>query len=236
MPDWKYHLELEDLWDLTTSMPFEDRRDAIVRRVRDADFYDETDIVLRNIVNDVASAADLLEFDRHWDYVRWWADDHSVWLCTHRTANCPPIPATPSPQEPADMTTPARHPAFDDPTLAEALTQWCEMTGTDPDQVDTDPEFTQIAASLAAAELLDFATAERRQRMAPEAYTRAAELAALVLLAGAELARLRRTPVIEATGRVVTTVADRLGRPTGYERQPDLLARHIHDGTLSDDL
>lgn len=124
------------------------------------------------------------------------------------------------------------HPAFDHPDLDIALDEWCEATGTDRDTVAGDEEFIAVSATLASAGLLDFRTAEGHDgRISPTAYANAARRAALVLLGGVELAHLRRTPIPQATERAAGVVAQ-LGTPTGYEGEPDLLAKHIHNGTL----
>lgn len=65
-------------------MPFEQRRDEIVRRIREAEFYDPGDIVLVSLLNDVAESVSLAEFNRHFHYLYLWGDqDHvRVWFET----------------------------------------------------------------------------------------------------------------------------------------------------------
>lgn len=78
---WKYRLELTDIWR-DDSMTFEERRDAIVARIQNAPFYDETEWELPCIVSGLATADEPDWFDDCWDTFYDWADEHSVWVNT----------------------------------------------------------------------------------------------------------------------------------------------------------
>lgn len=80
---WRDRVELADVFN-DHDAPFEERRDEIVRRLRTADFYDESDRVLVMLVDDLAGATSVERFDMHWSYVLLWADqDHvRVWMET----------------------------------------------------------------------------------------------------------------------------------------------------------
>lgn len=84
MPSWKHTIDLTDLWSKAgTAASFEQNRDDIVQRIRDAGLYPD-DIVLRSLLNDLAETISYADFDHHFAYVRQWADqDHiRVWLNT----------------------------------------------------------------------------------------------------------------------------------------------------------
>lgn len=213
-------------------------RNQLVYRIRTADFYDPADIVLRGLVDDLATAATPEQLGRDWDYFYLWADQgQRVWIETtftlekfneHQAKTGRP-PFVPLADEATAVISTAVliHDAFAHPVLVDAVVTWCDATGTDPATLQDDDEFEAVAQVLNTGNLLEFHA--RRREMTQQAYRQHAERAALVLLAGPELARLRDTPVVAATTRAVHVVAQ-LGTPTGYENEPRLLARAIHNG------
>lgn len=238
---WHHAVYLTDLVrdlnaDADDANIFEPLRDQLADRLRRSEFYNDQDIVVRSLVNDIAEAANLSDLGRDMDLLMLWGDqpEHRVWFETSTSLNN--FNKHQRDRDWPEFTT-ALPPAFNHPVLRQALDTWCEQTGTDPDEVATDTEFAAISAAMTAADLLGFRTAEGYAgRMTPTAYQAAAHRAALVLLAGAELTQLRKTPVTQATARVIHVVTNTLGTPTGYEGQPDLLARHIHMGTASEEM
>lgn len=94
MPTWTHHLDLADLYTQfrdAHGASFEHTRDEIVTRLRTAEFYTKADefykegaIVLRGLVDDIATAATVPDFNRHFHYLYMWADqDHvRVWINT----------------------------------------------------------------------------------------------------------------------------------------------------------
>lgn len=195
------------------------------------------DIVLRNQINDLTQAVTPQQFNDEFNLIGMWGDQSHVrvLLCTGSTTVTKP--GRPFCQQCVDWFAmhPAHHPAFEHPELAQAMDIWCDLTGTEPDEVRQDADFIGAVSVLDDAELLAFRNHDGHDgTIGPTAYANAARLAALVLLAGAHLAELRGTPIPEATARVWAHVRDQLGRPTGYEGEPDRLARLIHNGTPRD--
>ena len=81
MPTWKYKLQLADVWrndDLT----FIERRDEVVRRIKDSQFWDEDDTELYDIVDELADTDTPDYFDQVWDAFYDWADAERVWVAT----------------------------------------------------------------------------------------------------------------------------------------------------------
>jgi hypothetical protein len=81
MARWDHKLHLGDVWR-NEEMSFEQRRDAVVARIRAAQFYDDLDIELSCIVDDLATAEDVRQFDHDWDRFYDWADMARVWVAT----------------------------------------------------------------------------------------------------------------------------------------------------------
>lgn len=97
MPGWVFHLELGDLFArYATTGEFEPFRDDVVGRLRAAPFYDEADLVLRNLVNDLAETATNEQFTYEWGFLALWGgqDEVRVLLCTFHWTRCPPLPVT----------------------------------------------------------------------------------------------------------------------------------------------
>jgi hypothetical protein len=79
---WDHELRLGDVFH-NEEMTFEDRRDAIVARIRKARWYDEDDIALWEAVDGLANAEDTDEFDAWWDAFYDWCDaGKRVWVET----------------------------------------------------------------------------------------------------------------------------------------------------------
>lgn len=80
---WTHKLALGDVFH-ATEMDFTERRDAIVRRIKEARFYDADDWTLERIVEELAETEDPDDFDGPWDDFYDWADTNQVWVQTIR--------------------------------------------------------------------------------------------------------------------------------------------------------
>jgi hypothetical protein len=233
---WRHHLFMTDLVNaLANGEDFQPVRNQMVHRIRSAQFYRHDNIVLRNLVDDLATAGSIEQANQDWTLVTLWADqpDNRVWIETtfpldefndhqdrhFQSGFTPPLETVTALVRRLDLPD-----AMYQPILLDALAEWCELTATDPADLGTDQDARAVLACL------DDAFYDRRARCTAEAFTQNLQRAALVVLGGAHLAQLRGTPVVPATLRVARAVTDQLGTPTGYEGQPDLLAREIHHG------
>lgn len=81
MAHWEYKLRLKDIWH-DEDMPFEEKRDEIVRRINASRFWTEDDYHLTCAVDGLESAVDLDDFDDAWNDFYDWADDVRVWVET----------------------------------------------------------------------------------------------------------------------------------------------------------
>ena len=82
-PSWAHKLNLADVFR-NDDLSFEQKRDAIVRRIRATTWfkgYDESDD-LPQFVEELAGAADAAEFDGPWDCIYDIADADRVWIAT----------------------------------------------------------------------------------------------------------------------------------------------------------
>lgn len=89
MTNWKAKLKLGDVFHSET-MPFADRRDAIVARIRSAGWYkraaaDEDDgYEIQDIVDELAEAETADAFDDVWSEFYDYADRERIWVETVR--------------------------------------------------------------------------------------------------------------------------------------------------------
>lgn len=81
---WNYKLQLGDLFH-NDDMRFEQRRDAIVARIKASRFYDADDLVLDDILYELAGAQEPDDFDGPWSWFYDYADMHRIWVETIRT-------------------------------------------------------------------------------------------------------------------------------------------------------
>lgn len=92
MVAWRYRLDISDVWE-NESLTFEERRDAIVQRIKNAPWYpghprnasdaiDNAPEVLEEIVEELSNADKLPTFNGWWHQFYNWCDDHSVWVRT----------------------------------------------------------------------------------------------------------------------------------------------------------
>lgn len=84
---WHHSVYLTDLvrgLNADTADTFEQLRDELADRLRQAVFYTERDIVLRSLVNDIAQAVTLSDLGRDLDLLMLWGDqpEHRVWFET----------------------------------------------------------------------------------------------------------------------------------------------------------
>lgn len=86
--NWQHRLFLTDVIRPLAegTGEFDQLRDELVRRIREAPFYSAEDIVLRTLVNDLAEAGDLDQLGRDFDLFTLWCDQgQRVWLETSFT-------------------------------------------------------------------------------------------------------------------------------------------------------
>lgn len=83
MSQWLHTLRVADVWR-NESLPFQSRRDEIVRRIKGSRFWDADDYDLECIVSDMAEAEETNGFDASWDEFYNWADENRVWVETFR--------------------------------------------------------------------------------------------------------------------------------------------------------
>ena len=81
MPSWSYVLKLSDVFH-DEDMPFLDKRDEIVKRIRAAKFFSDRDLDLVEIVEALAATSDVPSFDYEWSGFYDWADHNRVWVET----------------------------------------------------------------------------------------------------------------------------------------------------------
>jgi hypothetical protein len=78
---WRFTLELSDVFH-NEDLAFDECRDIIVQRVKEAPFYDTDDIELIALIDELAEAEDGDYFDHVWDAFYDWADENRVWVAT----------------------------------------------------------------------------------------------------------------------------------------------------------
>jgi hypothetical protein len=83
-PIWDHKLNLADVFH-NEEMTFEERRDAIARRVRTSAWLRNRDNSdpLPYLIDELADTADAGEFDEVWDVIYDYADADRVWIATH---------------------------------------------------------------------------------------------------------------------------------------------------------
>lgn len=81
MPRWKNKLDLADVFH-DDAWSFEERRDEIVKRIRVLSTYALGEAWIEEIVENLAEASDVREFDSWWHEFYDWADEARVWVAT----------------------------------------------------------------------------------------------------------------------------------------------------------
>lgn len=85
MPVWLDRIELGDVWR-NEEMTFEQRRDVVVSRLRESDWfkcYEEAgEGELLSVVEELADAVDFEDFNYPWNYIYDIADADRVWIAT----------------------------------------------------------------------------------------------------------------------------------------------------------
>lgn len=82
-PSWEHKINLADVFH-NDSLTFEERRDAIVRRIRETAWfkgYGEFDS-LPQLVEELADTENASEFDGPWEWIYDIADADRVWIAT----------------------------------------------------------------------------------------------------------------------------------------------------------
>lgn len=78
---WLLTVNLADVFR-NEELTFEERRDAIVQRIRASGWITEDDYSLDNLVEELGDAEDTDEFDAVWDVLYDHADADRVWIAT----------------------------------------------------------------------------------------------------------------------------------------------------------
>lgn len=80
MSRWAYRVELADVFN-NEDLTYEQRRDAIVRRMRKGSWMrlDAADD-LTCLLDELEEAEDEVAFDSVWSWVYDWADAHRLWI------------------------------------------------------------------------------------------------------------------------------------------------------------
>lgn len=81
MARWIYELDIKHVFR-DREMSFEEKRDAIVKRIRNSLFHSPDDLVLEYILTALEEAADEAEFDHEWGWFYDYADEHRIWVRT----------------------------------------------------------------------------------------------------------------------------------------------------------
>lgn len=81
MPVWNHTLQIADIFH-DDDMPLKEKRDEIVKRIKDAPFFDESDADLIEVVEELAEVDSIMYFDAVWDAFYDWCDDNRVWVAT----------------------------------------------------------------------------------------------------------------------------------------------------------
>lgn len=111
------------------------------------------------------------------------------------------------------------------PLLRGAYEIWCEETGTEPGDFE-DGDWHATVDVLSKVFLI-------KQHLSGVFSSEQPEQGALVLAASGVYAGLSRRAPAEAASIVAGIVDDSLGVPTGYEGEPDRLARVIHQNLVA---
>lgn len=80
---WKTTVRLQDVFH-DTNLSFEARRDAIVKRIRFSnwDFHSEDWDAVEEVLDNLAVATDVQQFDAWWTDIYEYADRDRVWIAT----------------------------------------------------------------------------------------------------------------------------------------------------------
>lgn len=78
---WLLTINLRDVWR-NEGMTFEQRRDAIVTRIRNSGWITEDHYTLGDLVDELADAVNTDAFDAVWDLIYDHADADRVWIAT----------------------------------------------------------------------------------------------------------------------------------------------------------
>ncbi|WP_344010736.1 hypothetical protein [Nocardiopsis exhalans] len=85
LPVWERHIDLRGVFH-NDSLTFEERRDAIVKRLKVSPWYQQADVAefdgVYDTIHELAHAEDPEEFDGWWDELYDHADTDRVNICT----------------------------------------------------------------------------------------------------------------------------------------------------------
>jgi hypothetical protein len=84
LTDWRHHIWLGDVFH-DDSLSFEERRDAIVARLREDTWiadHDSPPFKARQAIGKMSDAEESDAFDAAWDLMYDWADQNKCWIDT----------------------------------------------------------------------------------------------------------------------------------------------------------
>jgi hypothetical protein len=81
MPAWKHTLDLKDIFH-SEAHSFANRRDIIVKRIKNAPFWEDGGYDLLEIAEELSDAPDAEAFDHWWNDFYDWCDTNRVWVET----------------------------------------------------------------------------------------------------------------------------------------------------------
>ncbi len=81
LPVWDRRVDVRDVFR-NENLTFEQRRDAIVRRIRNSGWTIEPGSTLDHVVEELGDTEDTDEFDAVWDVIYDYADTDRVWIET----------------------------------------------------------------------------------------------------------------------------------------------------------
>lgn len=78
---WKHRLDLRDIFH-SEAHSFANRRDIIVARIQRSKFWDEDDVELVDICEELSATENNDDFNGTWSVFYDWADANRVWVAT----------------------------------------------------------------------------------------------------------------------------------------------------------
>ena len=81
MPHWRYTLRLADIFH-DDDIPFERKRDEIVRRIKAEKFWSPDNFELSDVMEGLEQADDVPEFDEAWADFYDYAERERIWVET----------------------------------------------------------------------------------------------------------------------------------------------------------
>jgi hypothetical protein len=96
---WHYTLKLGDIFH-DDAMPFEQKRDEIVRRIKATTFWNPDNFELSDVMEGLEQADDVPEFDEAWADFYDYADRERIWVETSARSGRTDLRATTTEETP----------------------------------------------------------------------------------------------------------------------------------------